>query len=367
MKIKYFAERTLNNGTKVYQVKPPKYVTEAIGATYQQFSDRDTAIQHAMHVADQYQEYKRNKDGVQFVDQTTVEGLFRFYFTQPEFTDKAPSTKAHYRYCFKQLMDLRIGSSNKTVGQMFSRNVTVTHVRSIYSDYKDTHSHGMANQMLAVARLVWNVGLSHGKVSFNPWLKARVKAAPAREVVWEQEQVETFIAKADEMGLSSIGTWALLGYHFCQRPGDMLDLRWGNLKGGAARFKQQKTGTKMVIDLTPDLEERLAQLEPGGPDDHILINPNTGLPWARSTANHWFGEIRKAAGLPEGLWLADLRRTGATELAEAGGTEDEIRSVTGHQSRDLLKIYVRPTDKIARNAMNKRFSKPTDNQPNQRG
>lgn len=38
--------------------------------------------------------------------------------------------------------------------------------------------------------------------------------------------------------------------------------------------------------------------------------------------------------------MRDLGRTGATEMAEAGCTEDELRSVKGHQSRDVLSMYV---------------------------
>ena len=53
--------------------------------------------------------------------------------------------------------------------------------------------------------------------------------------------------------------------------------------------------------------------------------------------------------------MRDLRRTGATKMAEAGCTEDELRSVTGHQSRDVLSIYVRPTKKLAAAGINKRF------------
>ena len=39
----------------------------------------------------------------------------------------------------------------------------------------------------------------------------------------------------------------------------------------------------------------------------------------------------------------------------AGVVQDELRSVTGHQSRDVLSIYVRPTDKLAATGINKRF------------
>jgi len=42
-------------------------------------------------------------------------------------------------------------------------------------------------------------------------------------------------------------------------------------------------------------------------------------------------------------------------MAESGASADEIRAVTGHQSRDILNIYVRPTRGIAKNGMKRRF------------
>jgi hypothetical protein len=60
-------------------------------------------------------------------------------------------------------------------------------------------------------------------------------------------------------------------------------------------------------------------------------------------------------------WLAGLdskegfEESGRNLMAESGCTEDELRSVTGHQSRDVLSIYVRPTDKLAQSGISRRF------------
>ncbi len=64
----------------------------------------------------------------------------------------------------------------------------------------------------------------------------------------------------------------------------------------------------------------------------------------------------EAASLPSNLQMRDLRRTGATEMAEAGATNAEMRSVTGHKTMDVLSIYVRTTQAQASSAVNKRFA-----------
>lgn len=64
--------------------------------------------------------------------------------------------------------------------------------------------------------------------------------------------------------------------------------------------------------------------------------------------------IADQAGIPAGLTFMDLRRSGLTELGEAGATDDEIRSVSGHKTREIVAAYVLPTDVQAGHALNKR-------------
>lgn len=62
------------------------------------------------------------------------------------------------------------------------------------------------------------------------------------------------------------------------------------------------------------------------------------------------------AGLPSGLQVRDPRRSGATELGEAGATDDELRAVTAHATREVVGVYVLPhrSGMMAANAMKKR-------------
>ena len=134
----------------------------------------------------------------------------------------------------------------------------------------------------------------------------------------------------------------------------MRKLRWSDLQDGVFRFIQEKTGIEVEIPASERLLDRLAGLDTQ--TDTIVVCEATQRPYDRRLYGKWFARIRDAAGLPSSLQLRDLRRTGATEMAEAGCTEDELRSVTGHQSRDVLSIYVRPTVKLAASGISKRFS-----------
>jgi len=183
-----------------------------------------------------------------------------------------------------------------------------------------------------------------------------LKGLDSRTVLWTPEQVSAFIKTADELGKHSLGTMALLCYDLCQRPGDMRQLTWSNFDGNSFRFIQEKTDTQVNIPGSPRLIARVDNGKTNKPqDDPIVICESTGKGYDRRLYSKHAATIRDQAGLPKELKISDLRRTGATEMAESGCTEDELRSVTGHQSRDVLSIYVRPTDKLAEKGIEKRF------------
>lgn len=80
----------------------------------------------------------------------------------------------------------------------------------------------------------------------------------------------------------------------------------------------------------------------------------TKAPYSDRLRNKVYHRVRDKAGLPDDLNFYDLRRTAATEMGNANCTEDEIRAVTGHVSRQIVSTYVNTTAKMAANAQAKR-------------
>jgi integrase len=62
----------------------------------------------------------------------------------------------------------------------------------------------------------------------------------------------------------------------------------------------------------------------------------------------------RLAGLPEELRLMDLRRTGTTEMVEAGVGMAQIMSVTGHSNPQSVKPYMKNTFASANYALTTR-------------
>ena len=353
--IKYLRRKKLGNGRTKWIVNPPKYVKEATGAFYEQFNDQADATAKAINIADQYSDYKRHIKRDIHINEDTVAGLVSQYKKTNSWTKLSLNSKRTYDQLLRGTMRLRVGESSKLLGDLLVRHISVKHAEQIYSQLcKDCSMH-RANHVCKVLRRIWTVGERLGATKSNPFKNMGLKKTPSRKILWEPEQVHAFVDMSDTLGVPSLGTMALLCYDLCQRPGDMRQLTWQDFNDQMFGFEQEKTKTWVDIPASPRLIERVNIMSPSNWHDHIVYYEKTGKPYDRRQYNKVFCRIRNAAGLPAELQLRDLRRTGATEMAEAGCTEDELRSVTGHQSRDVLSIYVRPTKKLAAAGINKRF------------
>jgi len=356
--VKYLRRKVLKSGAVKWLVNPPSYVRQALKVGYDQFDDYSKAEALAYSISDKYRDYKRTVKRQVHIQEDSVFGLVAAYKKTAAWDNLSLNSKRTYKDILNRALVLRIGTSRKALGDMTSRNITVEQAEELVAQIKKNTSPHAANMTCKVLRKIWNVGDRLGYVKTFPFKGMGLKATDDRTIVWTEKQVHTFVDKADEMGMGSIGTIALLCYDLCQRPGDMRQLTWSTLHEQVFGFEQEKTKTWMEIPASPRLKDRLTKAQAGSNwHDVIMYNENTGKPYNRWLYAEKTGAIRTAAKLPKHLQLRDLRRSGATEMAEAGCTNSELRSVTGHKSMDVLAIYVRKTPKLAGAAVNKRFAK----------
>jgi integrase len=355
----FVEERKTTTGKTYYAFNPKKYVRDAIDVGYKTFPTKEAAVDYAKKVIERYEAYKANREKIHRIEEDTVDGLIAFYRTTNEWRKLTDNSRIAYTLMIRTASEFRLENSSILFGKMLSRNVTPTHSDKLYDQIGKQFSAHRSTHVIKVLRKVWNVGKRHGKVDFNPFEKMGIAGLKPRLVLWEPEQVEAFVRKADAMGFWSIGTILMLCYDLCQRPGDMRQLRWSDFDGESFKFIQEKTKQSMDVPASERLVERLRSFSGTTPanDAIICLHEPSGKPYDRFLYAKVGRRIRAAAGLPSELQIRDLRRTGATEMAEAGCTEDELRAVTGHKSRDVLSTYVRPTKKLAASGINRRFAK----------
>jgi len=362
--IKYLERHQLSTGEISWGANPSKAVREALLVKYESYKDKKDAVDRCMEWEKAFLDYKRGMDRKKHISENSVNGLVAAYKNTSNWDRLSVNSKNTYNQLIHSVMETRIGRSNITFGQTLHHNITVKVAESLHKQLCNDVSEHRANHVCKVLRRVWFVGFRLGLTRSNPFSKMGLVTLPSRDVRWEKGHVDIFVKQADKMGLTSIGTLALMCYHLCQRIGDMRQMRWGNydLQGdGFFDFVQEKSrtvrkpqGNLVSVPVYDEvLKERLGRLTRGGKDDFIILNERTGRPYTR-WAYKAVAEVRKAAGLPEELKISDLRRTGATEAGEAGLTEDEIMSLTGHTSREVVSVYVKKTRRMASTAARKR-------------
>ena len=109
--------------------------------------------------------------------------------------------------------------------------------------------------------------------------------------------------------------------------------------------------------------ETFRDIESGKRDDRpeldkaISLAKETGATLLVAKLDRLSRHAREAitlAGLPNALRIADLRRTGTTEMVEAGVTMGQIMAVTGHASPNSVKPYMKNTYTSAESALTAR-------------
>jgi len=219
---------------------------------------------------------------------------------------------------------------------------------------------GQGNNAAAVARImvgIWNIAIRNEFATINPFSKMRLPPYIPRTVMWSKDQIELFKKTAIEEGKEYCFIAFMMAYTWCQRSGDIMNMKWGNYypEAGYVQITQQKRKkivTLPVDDVTcPEIKAWLDAHRAGTYPSLRVFNPYTLAEWRRDV-----NYIKEKAGLPKDLRLHDLRRTGITELIELGATDRQIMSVSGHSSPVSIAPYHVNTFPTAKDILEKRMT-----------
>lgn len=351
MKIKYYKSLSRADGSINHFIGVPTYIHRVTGDESLSFDDLASARAYSLKVQAKYASHLRNNRKSRNVSSGTVHKLVEYYRGSENYANLKPRSITSYELMINTALNIILPNSNHTLGDMEASSITKEVVQRVIRQVRNNFSHHRALHTVKVMRLIWTVAENGGKVSGNPWRHSQIKNLPDREVLWTQDQVDAFISTADKMGLHSMGTLALMCYTMCQRPGDVRKLRWEDIKKDIFEFKQEKTGTEVFIPIAPVLKKRLSKIDKSHSWETILTYEVTGKPYTQWDYSKIARSIMRQANLPKELRIGDLRRTGTTKLADAGCTEDQIMSVTGHKSREMVSVYVKRSRETAKDAI----------------
>lgn len=348
---KHYKELTLASGRVVYGFNPSATLRTKLGYKWEQYDTAEEALARAQIATAAFAEYKRTGALPQSVEHYNVSGLIDAYKRTSRWRQitRVANSKRAYDQAMRSIIE--------SIGSQPVASINPLWAEDLYRSLCEQHSTAKANSIIKMLNIIWTNAERLKLTPDNPFAKLGLDPVQSRDVMWTDAQVESFITAADQNNLASIGTIAMLAFELCQRPGDCRQMRWGNYKDGVFSFTQEKTGTLVNVPATQSLAERLDAIQSNrNPDDAIAPYEGTGATFSERLYRKKAQVVREIAGLPDHLKVSDLRRTGATLLGASSCSEDEIRAVTGHQSRQILSVYVKPDLRMAATAQRKRSS-----------
>ena len=283
------------------------------------------------------------------------------YYLSSDFSSLADKTKVDYQYCCSRLLDTKVDGNlmakmclTKLNGAMARRGYEVWLSRGTFS----------ANAICSVARKIYSFAMEMGYAETNPFSTFKRKTTQVRKVVWTKEQVKQFLDTSySKFRWRNIGLIVQMAYEWCQRVGDMRMLEFQNIDFDKQilNLEQSKRRALVHLPISDSLLEMLQQQrEEFGFQKYVAPYP---YPFQGSYKRYSLTRLSKvardvmnASELPKELRIADLRRTGTTEMVEAGVSMGQIMSVTGHANPSSVKPYMKNTFASAESALTKRES-----------
>ncbi len=300
-----------------------------------------------------------------------IKNLVDKYYLSSDFNMLTDKTKVDYSNCLSVMLNTKLDDKfiyttkvNKLTGAMARQAYEVWLNRGIY----------MANHICATSRKVYSFGMEMGYVESNPFSTFKCKVTKPRNVTWTKEQIMQLLdfCYAD-FQYRSLGLIVQMAYEWCQRIGDMRLLKFDSIdyEKGILHLEQSKRGATVHLPISDGLLEMLIQQKSDyGFQEYVAPYPKAlrGFykPYTLTRLSIVARRAMKLCGLPDELRIADLRRTGTTEMVEAGVSMGQIMSVTGHANPQSVKPYMKNTLDSAKNAltMRKKYDISTDNVPN---
>ena len=289
----------------------------------------------------------------------TVKQLVDEYYKSSDYSMLAYKTKVDYSNCLDRMLNTKVNKNficttkaDKLTGAMARQSYEVWLKHGIY----------MANHIVASSRKVYSFGMEMGYVEYNPFSTFKCKVNKPRKIVWTRDQITTLLDFCySDFKYRSIGLIVQMSYEWCQRVGDMRLLKFENIdfNNKVLNLEQSKRGASVSLPISDNLFEML-QEQKRDYDFQEYVAPvpkairSSYSPYTLHRLSIVARKAIKLCGLPDELRIADLRRTGTTEMVEAGVSMGQIMSVTGHANPQSVKPYMKNTLDSAKNALTTR-------------
>lgn len=352
---RYTQARTLADGRTHYRFNPPQRLIDAgVVERIELGTDLRTVKPLARELNEQIDLWREEQAQVVTLSKSSSLSLLVDAFYQSnDFNMLRDETKRDYKYFLSVLTE--------TLGDKPYKDLTTRQAKVAYEEWVKRGVQ-FANHVCTVASRVYRYALDMEYVYVNPFASVKRKTPKPRKVVWTKDNVRQFLDTAySEFETRNVGLIVHMAYEWCQRLGDMRLLTWDmfDLAEGKLFLEQSKRRAQVTLPISDDLMSMLVQQhEDFGFQQYVAPRPRPAngefQPYSMQRLSKYGRQVMRQAGLSDELRLMDLRRTGTTEMIEAGVGMAQIMSVTGHSNPQSVKPYMKNTYASANYALTER-------------
>jgi len=253
----------------------------------------------------------------------TVAHMVSSYLASADFKQLRPASRKTYKH-FMEIIRRTWGPLS-IVGV---RRKNIINLRDKFSGKPAT-----ANYLVTAANILFKYAIEREWRPDNPAAGIKPLRTGEGHRSWTPSEITKFLATAGPPMTLALK----LGLHTGQRLSDVLAMSWADIDGTAIRVVQGKTGVRLWVPLHRDLRSALADVRRTCP---VILTDERGKPMTAGVFNHRWRAAILEAGM-DGHTFHGLRYTAAGKLAEAGCDVNQIASITGHRSLEMLQKYTR--------------------------
>ena len=353
--MRYVQKRKLADGKTHYRFNPPQtLVDEGVVKRKELGTDLRIVKVAANQFNEKINDYRTSQEKIRNIKRaSTLSDLIDSYYLSNDFNMLRDSSKVDYKYFLEIL--------RQTSGSKKFMSVTTRDAKNAYEGWVK-RGVTLENHICSCASIVFNYAVHMEYTTFNPYKSVKKRLPKKRKVVWTDEEVIKMLDFCySDFKYRSIGLIVQMAYEWCQRIGDMRELKWENLFLDRSELflEQSKRRSQVFLPISEDLNTMLKQQkEEFGFQPYVCpkIKPVQGVyvPYGKYEIGMLARRVMRKIGLSDELRLMDLRRTGVTQMVDAGVDISQIMSVTGHTNISSVQPYIKNTFTSANNALTKR-------------
>ena len=267
--------------------------------------------------------------GLARIKQGSFDDVISKFYRGQVWADLKPVTQETYRGILERF--------RKIYGDRSAATMTARHISTLMVNMKETPT--AANNLKKRLAQIFDFAIMLGLRTDNPARAVRtLKVRDGGYPTWQEEQIEQFEAH------HALGTMPRLAFdlalHTAQRKSDIRLMGPQHVIRGKITVKQLKTKKEIFIPIHPNLARSIAAT----PSGHLAyVVSSRGAPFTADGFGMWFMRQCRAAGL-EGFSMHGLRKAASRRMAEAGLSNQLIKSITGHTSDSEVARYTRKAD-----------------------